>query len=311
VTRLINTVLITVFAFFAFLGVFWHFQGGGTGAGPRGEPTVTAITPQWGDGAKALTVDLAVHNPGGDPAVASTVTYDAVVDGKTVDHAVARPLPVPVPTVPAKGDGPVPFNVTLPKDFAVTWWTGYMRDAESTELRIHGSVSMRRSDGPHEVPFEWRSSWTGSLAKGLTQAVNNCDQQPTDLCLSQGQFTWVDGTLHATLTLHNPGPDAVAIGNATLKLSFGDHAVVGGRVDLLRTLPPSSDTSVPLVLTFSQSAIAAWWPDHVAACERTPVTFGLDLQAQPVKDSMTDNGVTTEQWTFPAAPLQTRFVCGQ
>jgi LEA14-like dessication related protein len=312
-TRFINTVLITVFAFFVFLGIFWQFAGGGTGAGARGDPTVTDVSPRWQPSSpQELLVDLTVYNPAGQEGRIASITYDATVDGTPVDSAIDRVPPGPAVIVGPKSEGRLSFPVDLPDGFAVKWWPAYMEDGEEAELRIHGTISLRRDDGVHDAPFEWRSTWTGKLAEHLTAAVENCEEEPTDLCMRESRFYWEDGTLHATLTLHNPGPDGVAIRNSTLRLLFGERAVVSGTVDLLRELKPDSDTDVELSLSFSQTAIAAWWPDHIARCERSPLVLGMDLQAQALPEDADESGhVTTLQWTFPAAPFETRFVCAQ
>jgi LEA14-like dessication related protein len=312
-TRFINTVLITVFAFFVLLGVFWQFAGGGTGAGERGDPTVTDITPHWQPSSpQELLVDLQVYNPAGQEGRIASITYEALVDGKVVDKAIARVPAGPSIVVPGKGEAGVHFPVDLPDGFAVTWWPQYMKDGEDAELSIQGTVSLRRDDGAHDAAFEWRSKWTGELADRLSEAVQNCDATPTDLCMASSEFFWKDGTLHATLKLHNPGPDAVSIRNATVRLLFGERAVVSGNVDLVRELHAGADADVDLALSFSQKAIAAWWPDHIARCERTPLVMGMDLQAHTIPDGPDDPGhVTSLQWTFPASPFQTRFVCDQ
>jgi LEA14-like dessication related protein len=312
-TRFINTVLITVFAFFVFLGIFWQFAGGGTGAGARGDPTVVDIEPRWQPASpQELLVDLTVHNPAGQEGRVSSITYEAKVDGVVVDKAIARVPTGPAVIVDPKADGSVQFPVDLPEGFIVQWWPDYMKDAEDTELSIAGTVALRRDDGTHAAPFEWRSSWTGKLADRLTEAVQNCDDQPTELCMKESRFFWKDGTLHATLTFHNPGPETVAIRNSTIRLLFADRAVVTGNVDLERELEPDSDTDVELAMSFSQQAITDWWPDHIARCERTPLLLGMDLQAHTLPDGPEDAGnVTTLQWTFPASPFQTAFVCDQ
>jgi LEA14-like dessication related protein len=274
---------------------------------------VTDIAPRWQPSSpQELLVDLTVHNPAGQDGRVSSITYEAVIDGKVVDGAVARVPSGPAITVPAKGDASVHFPVDLPDGFASTWWPQYMKDGEDAELNIQGTVSLRRDDGVHEAPFAWRSKWTGELADHLTDAVENCEDGATDLCMAQSDFFWKDGTLHATLTLHNPGPDAVSIRNATVLLLFGERQVVSGNVDLVRELGAGDDAEVALALTFSQKAISAWWPDHIARCERTPLTLGMDLQAHSIPEGPDDPGhVTTLQWTFPASPFQTRFVCDQ
>ena len=312
-TRFINTVLITVFAFFVFLGIFWQFAGGGTGAGARGAPTVTDVSPRWQPSvAQEILVDLTVFNPAGQEGRIASISFEATVDGETIDQAVDRVPPGPAVVVGPKADGRVSFPVDLPDGFGVRWWLDYMEAGEETELSIQGTVTLRREDGVHDAPFEWRSKWTGKLAEHLTAAVENCEEEPTDLCVRESRFFWKEGTLHATLTLHNPGPDGVAIRNSTLRLLFGERAVVSGTVDLLRELEADSDTDVELSLTFSQTAIGAWWPEHIARCERTPLVLGMDLQAQALPEDAEDVGhVTTLQWTFPAAPFETRFVCSQ
>ncbi|MHB1260944.1 MAG: hypothetical protein ACYC2H_04430 [Thermoplasmatota archaeon] len=310
-TRFINTVLITVFAFFVILGVFWQFAGGGTGAGERGDPTVTAISPSWQPAAaQEMLVELTVHNPAGQEGRIASVTYEAIVDGDVVDKAVARVPPGPAVIVPPKAEAVVHVPVDLPEDFVLTWWPTYMEDGEAAELSIRGTVALRRDDGLHDAGFEWRSKWTGELAERLTAAVRNCEAQPNDLCLASSQFFWKEGTLHASLSLHNPGPDAIAVRNSTVRLLFGDEVVVSGKVDFVRELDPGSDTDVELALSFSQKAIAAWWPDHLERCERTPLELGMTLQAHSLPNGTEGPGaVTTLQWTFPAPPFQTRFVC--
>jgi LEA14-like dessication related protein len=310
-TRFINTVLITVFAFFVFLGVFWQFEGGGTGAGARGDPTVVDLTPTWQNASgEDLLLAVKVHNPAGQEGRVSSISYQAKVDGDLVDEAVARVPAGPPTVVPAKGDAVVHVPVDLPDSFILDWWPQYMEDGEDAELTIQGTVSLRRDDGVHDATFEWRSKWTGELAERLTAAVRNCDETPDDLCMAKSDFFWEDGALHATLSLHNPGPEAVAVRNATVRLFFGDETVVSGDVDLVRNLTPESDTEVDLALSFSQRAIAEWWPDHIARCERTPVVLGMDLQAHTLPSDPDDPGtVTTLQWTFPSSPFQTRFVC--
>lgn len=312
-TRFINTVLITVFAFFVFLGIFWQFAGGGTGAGARGDPTVTGIEPRWQPSApQELLVDLTVHNPAGQEGRVSSLTYEAKVDGTVVDTAIARVPSGPPTTIGPKTDGHVQFPVDLPEGFILRWWPEYMKDAEDAELSIVGTVTLRRDDGSHDAPFEWRSSWQGKLADRLTEAVQNCDDEPSELCMAESEFFWKEGTLHATLTLHNPGPDTVSIRNSTIRLLFAERAVVTGDVDLERELLPDSDTKVDLAMSFSQAAITAWWPDHIARCERTPLLLGMDLQAHSLPDGPEEPGaVTTLQWTFPASPFQTAFVCDQ
>jgi LEA14-like dessication related protein len=312
-TRFINTVLITVFAFFVFLAIFWQIAGGGTGAGARGDPTVTDVSPRWQPAQpQELLVDLTVFNPAGQEGRIASVSYEAMVDGEPIDKALDRVPPGPTVLVGPKAAGRVSFPVDLSDGFATKWWPDYMEDSEEADLRIVGSVSLRRDDGVHEAPFEWRSTWTGQLAERLTAAVANCEDDPVDLCMRESRFYWEEGTLHATLTLHNPGPHGLAIRNSTLRLLFGERAVVSGTVDLLREIKPDTDTDVELSLTFSQKAIDAWWPDHIARCERTPLVLGMDLQVQELpQDDNATGQVTTLQWTFPAAPFETRFVCAQ
>jgi LEA14-like dessication related protein len=309
-TRLVNAVLIAVFSFFIILGVFWQFAGGGTGAGPRGDPAVTAVVPRWQPaGQQEIAVEVAVRNPAGQDGTITAVTYEALVDGQPVDRAVARVPPGGPVALPARGDATVRFGVDLPDGFAASWWTGYMRNAEEADVRIQGTVTVQRDDGTREAPFTWRSEWTGELAQRLEAAVRNCEGA-TGLCLAQSGFSWKDGALHARLTLHNPGPETVAIRNTTLRLLFGEVAVVRGDVDLVREVLPGADAEVELALGFGQPAIAAWWPEHVARCERTPLALGLDLQAQTVAQGANATAeVTTLQWLFPASTFQTRFVC--
>jgi LEA14-like dessication related protein len=314
VTRFINAVLISVFAFFVFLGVFWQFTGHGSQEHkPGGAATVTAVMPHWqADPTQELLLDVKVHNPSSLPGKVPTVSYQATVDGKSIDLAVARPIAGLPVTIPGKSDATVHVPVDLPDDFVVQWWPSYMAGGEAADLRIHGSLAVRRDDVNRDAPFEWHSHWQGALATSLSDAVANCDQSGGggDLCLQGSKFFWKDGALHATLRMHNPGDQAVMVGNTTITLLFADRAVVNGNVDVAQQVPPGDDAQVGLGPTFSQSAMAAWWPDHLARCERTPVAFRMELQVNPVSGDGTSNEVTTLQWTFPAAAFQTRFACG-
>lgn len=254
---------------------------------------------------------VTLHNPAGQEGRITAVSYAAHVDGVLVDEAIARvPSGDPV-VVPPKDQATVRFPVDLPEDFILDWWPAYMKAGEDAELRIQGSVDLRRDDGIHPATFEWRSSWTGQLADHLTSAVRNCDPVPTDLCMADSEFFWKDGALHATLKLHNPGPETLSLRNSTVRLLFGERAVVSGNVDLARELRPGSDIEVDLALSFSQQAVTAWWPEHVARCERTPLSLGMQLQAHTLPDGDDPGEAALLQWTFPAAPFETRFVCAQ
>jgi LEA14-like dessication related protein len=315
VTRFINAVLISVFAFFVFVGVFMQFTGDGAeGKSPGGAPTVTAVDATWQpEKEQEMLLELQVHNPSSLASRVSAVSYKAEVEGRLVDSAVARPVDGgSALVIDGKGDAPVRLPIDLPDDFVLTWWPAYMADGEKADLRIQGTLAIRRDDGSRDVPFEWRSTWQGDLAGQLSDAVANCSPSETDLCLEEGHFFWKEGALHADLGFRNPGSDPIAIRNTTIALLFGDRAVVSGDVDVAQQVRAKGDATVGLALTFSPTAMEAWWPDHLARCERTPVTLRMDLQVEGVDDPADGEpagNITTLQWTFAASTFQTRFVC--
>lgn len=311
-TRLVNAVLITVVAFFVFLGIFWQFSGDGGEARrpPGGAPTVSGVAASWQPAAeREMLLELQVDNPSSLEASVEAVSYEATVDGHLVDSAVSRPL-APAVALPGREDGPVRLAIDLPEDFVLTWWPAYMADGEEADLRIVGTLDVEREDGDREVGFEWRSSWQGDLARQLSAAAGNCAEGDSDVCLDGSRFFWRDGALHADLAFANPGRQTVAVRNTTFQLLFGDRAVVAGDVDLARTLAAGGEAEVGLVLAFSPDAMEAWWPEHLARCERSPVALRMDLQVEPLDSEGSGTGeLAVLQWTFPASSFETRFVC--
>lgn len=312
-TRFINAALIVLFAFFVTFAVVLQFTGDGASSTTKGgAPTVTAVEATWRPDGQAMVLDLQMRNPSSLDTRISAVTYQARVGDDLVDSAVARPVSGVV--LPGKDDGSVPVTVTLPDGFVLDWWPQYMADAEAADLRIQGELHVARSDGDRDVVFEWRSSWQGTLATGLSEAVANCGAGETDLCLKASRFFWKDGSLQADLTFLNPGAEAVALRNTTLNLLFAERAVVSGDVDVAQRIAPGDEETVGLALTFSPAAMESWWTGHVERCERTAVAFRMALQVESLPAA--DEGgeapapdVANLQWTFPAPSLQTRFVC--
>lgn len=314
-TRFINAVLISVVAFFVFVGVFWQLMGDGAGGGtPGSAPTVSNVEARWQpEQEREMLIDLTLRNPSSLPARATAITYRAEVDGRLVDSAVSRPLGEDVaPRIEGREEGSVKIAIDLPEDFILSWWPTYMEEAEKADLRVVGTLDVRRDDGDRDVEWEWRSSWEGGLAAQLSEAVQNCGSGAEDLCLDDAEFFWQEGGLQADLGFDNPGADPVALHNMTITLLFGDRPVVAGDVDLGRTVAAEGEEEVGLALTFSQAAMAAWWPDHLARCERTPVALRIGLEVEVLADGSDDDAggsFATVQWTFPASPFQTRFVC--
>lgn len=310
-TRFINAVLISVLAFFVFVGVFWQVMGDGAeGRTPGGAVTVTDVEARWQpEQEREMLIELTLRNPSSLPARATAITYRAEVDGALVDSAVARPLSEATSArIAGRADGALALPVDLPEGFILEWWPAYMAEAEEAELRVQGTLDVQREDGDRDVAFEWRSSWTGGLASSLSDAVANCSPGEEDLCVGESRFFWEDGGLQADLGLRNPGADPVGLHNMTISVLFGERAVVADEVDLARQVAPGGATEVGLALTFSQAALAAWWPDHLARCERTPVALRLGLEVESLGGD-DEGALATVQWTFPAASFQTRFVC--
>ena len=310
-TRFINAVLISLVAFFVFVAVFWQVMGDGAGRSPGSAPTVTNVEARWQpEDEREMLIELTLDNPSSLPARASAITYRAEVDGRLVDSAVSRPLSEAVaPRIEGREEGTIEVLVDLPDDFITTWWPTYMEEGEKADLRVHGTLDVRRDDGDRDVVFEWRSSWQGDLAAKLSEAVHNCSASTDDLCLDNGEFLWQDGGLHADLAFSNRSPDPVALHNMTIALLFGDRTVIAGEVDLARQVAADGEEDVGLALAFSQAALSAWWPDHMARCERTPVALRIGLEVEVLDGDAEGGAFSTVQWTFPASTFQTRFVC--
>ena len=315
-TRFINAVLISVLAFFVFVGVFWQVMGDGAdGRTPGSPPAVTDVQARWQPVAeREMVIELTLDNPSSLPARATAISYRAEVDGKVIDSAVSRPLAEDIsPRIEGRADGKVTVLVDLPPDFILTWWPTYMAEGEKADVRVQGTLDVRREDGDRQATFEWRSSWEGELADKLSDVVANCSSGDEDLCIHEAAFSFQAGKLHAAIEFRNPADGAVALHNMTLTLLFADRAVVAGEVDLARQVPAGGTSDVGLSLTFSQSALSAWWPDHLARCERTNVALRIGLEVETLGNG-TEGGagggdLATLQWTFPASTFQTRFVC--
>lgn len=306
-TRFINTTLIGLVAFFAFLAVLWLFVDPAAPGlatqddAPKGAVRVTGSDAQWvaSDLGTRLAVDLDLRNTG--PAAAVTqVAYRVTLDGQLL----AASSEDPPATLPADSDGTVRFNVELPATFAGEWWRSYATRGESSTLRVDGTVTVRAATSDQRVPFQWQSAWNGDLVDRLSDSPQECPGPPAPMCLDEIKVAWKAGRLQTTIVLRNDQSEPVIVRNGTFRLVFEDVAVAGGRLEEALTIAPGEDADITAQLAFDDGALMQWWAGHVARCETSRLSLDVGLETEGV-----DATVSQVDWDILAAPYRTAFAC--
>lgn len=306
-TRFINSVLISLIAFFAFLAIFGYFGAERPNAEPS-ELTVEGATARWGtsdESGTGLVVGFTVRNNGHLPGLVDRLEYKVARDGVILGEDSQEPRL----NVPAESAVPVQLAIRLPPEFAADWWTAYTTSKEATSLRVTGSLVMRgAADRP--IPFEWSSSWQGNLSDLLEAPAHNCDGATQAVCLREATTSWTPGGLSVSMLLRNADGDPVIVRNGTVRLLFAGAPVADGSSTRAVEIAPNDEGRMPVVADFSQSAILSWWRTHVGRCEATQATLAVDLTVLVERAGGAGNEVQGIHWTFPAGAFRTEFVCG-
>jgi len=302
VARILNSVLISILAFFGFLGVFALTGLRGSEGGTPGQTTIARVATQWAgastDGS-AIQVTLTLANPGSEPVQAIRINHELVVSGMTFDQATV-PL---TQSVPGGKQGTVTYMANLDSRFVATWWQAHTQNGESSRLAVRGDLLVREGNLERHLPFEWTSEWQGRTTD-LLSGLADCPQETQDVCLQSTSAHWDQGKLQAEIVLRNAGSFDLQVAGGSVTLAFGPETVAMATVP--RTdLPAQGTATFEVSLSFDDAAMSRWWPSHVSSCESSPAQANLAVQLQEWDGW--DAGAMA--WRSPPATLRTAFLC--
>lgn len=306
--QIVNTVLISVVAFFAFLALFGYFGGVPAPAPPPAtEPRLTGVSAAWngsggegsGEGSGGpILVSLVVHNPGREAARSTGVAYAAVSNGVVWTESSKS---VDVPVLPGR-NATVRFALQPSPAAAADWWAAYGAASEGSGLTVTGSLDVVGADGAHALPFEWRSTWQGGLARSLSGATTCTpanDAFAQEPCLAAATATWAAGRLVLRLDVANPGHEDADLARGEAILRLGGETVARGVLDGAR-VPAGGSASLSTTLLAEPGGLSDWFPAHLARCERSVEELDIRL-VRP--------GSPDIEWTLEGT-FETHLVCG-
>lgn len=320
--QLVNTILISVVAFFAFLAVFGLLGGAPKGDPPPSGPSVhlAGITARWEDagavaargrgdaaapedaeasspgpsGNAGIILQMTIANGGSASARVTSATYSATSNGVTFDESTEAIEA----TIAPRRNGTVLVHVRVPTSAVALWWPAYASADELSGLRLQGELRVFDAAGEHQLPFAWSSQWQGALASGLDRAAFAC--RPGDpVCVPDVAASWSGADLRAELVVV-PNEDTLAMVTAgRLDLHLADHLIASSELR-----PLQSNGALAAALAGDTAALAMWLPDHVERCESSPLEWRLTLDI-----TRSDGTPQTVTWSIRGT-FQTHWLCG-
>jgi LEA14-like dessication related protein len=335
-TQFLNTVLVTILAFFGALAAFSFFAGdspgGGGGSVDQAQAllVVTEAEPAWvrpadvdeaqaeaeegeegeaalGQVGPSIRMEYRVRNPAATPATVKSASYEAFLNGERVaDGSDGKDFLVGGSAVETSS-----FTLALPASFAATWWDAYVDEGESATLRIAATLDVERAGQEGQVPFEWQASWDGDLLGSLERAGANCEDAQEGLCLEALEPAWTEDGVSLGLKLRNAGTDEATVRNTSTQLALGgiDVAIAGSTERVV--IAPEGDGTVTVEAAITDAALATWWSGHTARCETSSVSLEVQLTVALEHPEEEGGGVDVVliQWSFPAADFASGFLC--
>jgi LEA14-like dessication related protein len=294
--------------FLGLLAAVWYAVEVRASEGPR----VTSADATWVEGSNGteLRLELVVDNPRRTEAEIQGIEY-RVWYGDRASDPVRQ---VGALVIPADAQDNLSFTVALP-GFPATWWQDYVQEEERGLVRIEGELSVVQSVRKQAVPFDWEASWRGSWDSAMADDLRNCPRDGEPLCLSGADPEWTGLGLGLVLEVRNQASSPVNITDATATLRFRDAAVAGGGGEGALPLAAGQNRSLSMFLAFDDEALAAWWPDHVEACESSPTDISIRItvatsQAQGTGENATVSETSrTLEWEFEGPALRTQLAC--
>lgn len=328
--NLVNVVIVGALLFLGLLTAFWYAAE----VRSPGALEVSDASANWteGPGGPALQLVLHIENPRRTEAQVERVDLQPWLgNGSLLPQSHASGV-----VVGGRSDGTVLVPVQLPPDFGSRWWGTYSGSEERASLRVEGTLHVLQSVRRQEVPFEWEATWRGDWASSLAAELSNCpvdgeagdgeggDGEDGDgplasgsLCLQAADAQWTRGGLRLELTVENPTSRDATVVDATASLRLHGVAVGdgGGPGELL--VPAGGQGALAVELSFDGSPLDEWWPEHAAACERSPsdLFLRLDVETEGEGGDGPDGNATAEpedaflEWSFGGPDLRTFLAC--
>jgi LEA14-like dessication related protein len=342
--RAVNTVLVTLLAFFVFLAVLVYLTGptapdgaGGDDAGPEGEdiPTATSsaspsqaptpdavvlreVTTAWRQGAYGsadLVVGLTLANGHAAAIPVEDISYEITFNGEPVRRGNWAGAVLAAGTT-SSIDGAIAFDESLTQ----RWWDELTFAAGRPTVRIAGDI---RPAGLDAIPFAWEAQADGDLGAQLFRDARNCGGDDP-VCITDERVDWFAGTVRWTLGVENTLTEDVSLFDGSVTVVLGGVEVSSaGFGD--RVLAPGERAEIVVDLAFDD-AIHQWWGPHALDCESSRATvrvvFMQEWQEPAPVDSDANNtedtGNGTEpptnrservDWTSTTPTFETGLVC--
>ncbi len=309
-SKLVNGVMLGLVLFVVLLSVFWYIIE----VRRDSSILVDEVGTRWGDVDGSHTEVLTrvqFRNPHRADAQVVSVEHEVVVGGERLDWDIARLDG----EIPAGEAGAIQLESRFPTTFIGTWWPVHLANGESSQVVVRGLASFHVVQERPAVEFSRVFTVTTGLHASVEDIARNCGATDAPVCLNRTAIVHeVSGNSPFGLDLRfqNPGGSAVAMGNLSIALEFGGHLVAESEAVEASAVPPNGASVVTTRILFSADGLRAWWPEHVGACERSPIGVRVRFDAWDT-DAAPDSGappvVTQVVWTFTGAELRTAFLC--
>lgn len=318
-SKLANAFIIGFISFLFLVAIFWYAVEVGQNQGV----TVEGLQAEWGSVDQETTVidaSIRFKNPHAFQVQVLRLEYaftvnDNRVGGGFIDREIR---------LEPGSERDVEFSIQVPSSFVADWWQAHALAGEETTLAIQGEASVKVSADTQVLPFESKADWTDDWVESWTGALETCPRPEPQPCVSEASYEWKRGSggllLQSSFDVHNPNDAAMEIRNGSFRLLLGGNLVSEGHFTETVTIPAEQSRVVRIDSPFAASGLVAWWPSHVAGCERSRADVSLSLsyalQEQPASSG---NNTTQEPgygpvqepavWEVRIPNLETRFLC--
>lgn len=344
--RAVNTVLVTMLAFFVFLAVLVYVTGPGASGpadGSEGAPesvssttsstspmpstTTTASTSTtpapsagsivlrdvhaaWAQGASGdaeLVLTLDLDNPGATPASVEDVTFELSFNGDAARRGTWAGA-----VLPAGSTSEVGGRIAFDEDLTARWWDEFTYAEGEPIVRIAGDI---RPSGADPIAYAWQSRADGDLAAQLLHDEPECGDDA--VCIVDEEAQWFAGTLRWTVTLENTATENVSLHEGRAKLALGGVEVAATDIDEA-VVAPGERVRVTIDFDFDEDAVHAWWTPHALNCESSAARVDLRFMQHWQEPAVDEDGNSTgppqdrtelADWSFSTSSYETGLVC--
>lgn len=320
----INAVMIGLISFLVLLSGFWYVVE----VGADHQILVEQLENRWGQVGPDFTelqTRLVFHNPHRVQIELVRVEYEILVNEKRV-HWQRDLTSV---AMPPQSRAPVDLSAQLPAAFAHAWMASHVGEGEQTVMAVSGMAQFLVSQNPVLVPFAGDSTtWSTRLAPSLATLLPSCAPESSTPCIASATTGWERSrsavSLTALIDFENPTARFQTMSNLTVGLRLSDTPIaVAHRLDSV-ALGPRQTERVAVTFDLIEEGLATWWPQHVAARERSPLAvdvgyevFEENFQPLPANESQNETPYQPQvvkqnvAWTRDGATFETAFIASQ